>query len=227
MEGIGLNILLISNIITSVCALIGFVYGFVKYMNSDTPIFAKMITMAPGCMVFGGLYQIIRIWVGRGITEEFQLGFLAFIGSLLFLLSASFGSIDKAVDNRSRELRKYRLIPLIAPAAIAAAYGVIAALFEVTVLNKVTGSLVSVFAMLLSYISLKHLILPADDAGLVKDLKYYNILTLIYSLSCVAQMIVLTAGSEVIALIVGIIVGIVLLLLVPSVGKGVKKWTTI
>ena len=221
-----MNTLLISNIITCVCAMIGFVYGIVKYMNSDTPIFAKMVTLAPGCMAFGGLYQIIRIWIGRDITQEFQLGYLAFIGSLLFLLSASCGSINKAVDNGGKEFRKYRLIPLIAPVAIAAAYAVIAALFEVTTLNKVTGSLVSVFAMLLSYISLKHLIWPADDTGLVKSLKPYNILTLVYALSCVAQMIVLTVGSELAALIVGIIVGIVLLLLVPAVGKGVKKWTT-
>ena len=221
-----MNIFLISNIITCVCALIGFVYGIMKYMNSDTPIFAKMVTMASGCMVFGGLYQIIRIWIGRDITQDFQLGYLAFIGSLLFLLSASWGQINKAVDNKSKELRKYRLIALIAPVFIAAAYGVIAALFEVTTLNKITGSLVSILAMLLGYITLKHLILPDDEAGLVKALKSYNFLTLIYTLSCVAQMIVLTAGSELAALIVAIIVGIVLLLLVPAVGKGVKKWTT-
>ena len=220
-----LNTYLISNIITCVCALIGFVYGIVKFMKADVPAFAKMVTMAPGCMAFGGLYQIIRLWIVRDITGEFQLGYLAYIGSMLFLLSASWGQIDKAVDNKSKELKKYRLIPLIAPVAIAAAYAVIAALVEVSTLNKVTGSIVSVLAMLLGYISLKHLIFPADDSGLVGALKMYNILSLAYSLCCVAQMVALAMNSEILTLIVAIIVGAILLLIVPAVEKGVKKWT--
>lgn len=215
---------LISNCITFACALAGFIYGLVKYMKVTTPLFAKMVTMTSGCMAVGGLYQIIRLWIGSDITEEFQLGYLAFIGSLLFLISASYGCLNKAVDSKSKKLGKHRWLALIAPVAIAAAYAVIAALFTVSTLNKVTGSLVSVLAMLLSYVSMKHLIMPADDTGLLKALKPYNILTLLYSVCCVAQMVVITSGNGIAALIVAIVVGVILLLLTPSVKKGVEIW---
>lgn len=222
-----MNTYLIANIITCVCALAGFIYGIVRFFKPDVPVFAKMVTMAAGCMAFGGLYQIIRLWVGRDITTEFQLGILGFVGSLLFLFTASYGSIDKVIDNKSRELRKYRLIPLIAPVVIAAVYvSLILVSAGSTMLNKIIGAVDSVFAMLLSYISLKHLIMPDDGSGLAKALKPYDLLVLIYSLCCVAQMLALTVNNGIASLIVAVITGVDLLLLVPSVGKGVKKWTT-
>ena len=76
-----------------------------------------MITLAVGCMTFAKLYQAVRILTSGDILNEFQLGVIGVIGSLLFIFSANFGLMDSLADDGSKEYFRYRIIPLVAPAA--------------------------------------------------------------------------------------------------------------
>ena len=73
-------------------------------------------------MAFGKLYQVVRLLTGGEICGQFQLGVSGCIGSLMFLFSANFGAMDRIADDKSKALRKYRIIALAAPAAVAALY---------------------------------------------------------------------------------------------------------
>ena len=116
-----MELLLIGNIITCVGALGGFIYGAVRFFRPKAAVYPQMITLASGVIVFGRLYQIIRLIAVGELFERFHLGDLAAIGSLLFLFSANFGLMDSLVDDGSKELKQYRIVPLAAPAVVLAA----------------------------------------------------------------------------------------------------------
>ncbi len=185
-----------------------------------------MITLATGCMAFGRLYQTVRLATGGNILDEFQLGLFGVIGSLMFLFAANFGTMDSLADDKSKELRKYRIIPLAAPATILALYLIFILFADVSVLSKITGAIITLFAVQASYFNLKHLIFPDVDYGVINCLKLYNLLALIYSFLCVAEMIALSRENVIAVLIIGTLVGIVLVVLVPSVQRGMNKWKT-
>ena len=220
-----MNLYLIANIITCLCAFIGFVYGIVKFFRPKKAVYAQMITLAVGCMAFGRLYQAVRLLTGGDILGEFQLGFFGVIGSLMFFFSANFGLMDSLADDGSKQYLKYRVIPLAAPVAEVAVYIVFVLSADMPRITKITGAAITLFVSLSSYYNLKHLIFPDVDYGIIKCLKTYNLLALIYSIICIAEVIAIGRETEIAYIVTSVIIGVLILIIVPSVERGMKKWT--
>ena len=220
-----MKLILITNIIVCVCAFIGFIYGIVKFFKPGKAVYAQMITLAVGCAAFGRLYQVVRLLTGGDMFNGFQLGVFGVIGSLLFLLSANFGSMDSLADDKTKKFLKYRLISIAAPAAALILYIVFILLTDLPGSVKIASSLVTVFVMQASYFHLKHLIFPDVDLGIIKCLRRYNLLALIYTFLCLAEMIVIGLGNEVGIMIAGILIGAVVIGVIISAERGIKKWT--
>ena len=220
-----MKLTLIANIISCVCAFIAFRYGSILFFKPKKAVFPQMITLAAGCMAFGRLYQVIRLMTGGEIYGEVQLGIFGVIGSLGFLFSANFGAMDSLADDRSRAFRKYRWIAFAAPAVVALLYVLLLFTTDLPIFAKVVAALVTLFAMQASYFHFKHLIFPDVDYGVIKCLKPYNLLALVYIFLCMAEMFVIGIGSQVGILVVGTLIGIDLIAIVVSAGKGIKKWT--
>ena len=220
-----MKLILITNIIVCVCAFIGFIYGIVKFFKPGKAVYAQMITLAVGCAAFGRLYQVVRLLTGGDMFNGFQLGFFGVIGSLLFLFSANFGAMDSLADDKTKKFLKYRLISIAAPAAALILYIVFILLTDLPGSVKIASSLVTVFVMQASYFHLKHLIFPDVDLGIIKCLRPYNLLALIYTFLCLAEMIVIGLGNEVGIMIAGILIGAVVIGVIISAERGIKKWT--
>ena len=221
-----MNLYLIANIITCLCAFIGFIYGIVVFFKPKKAVYAQMITLSVGCMAFGRLYQVVRLITIGDILEHFQLGVLGVIGSLLFLFSANYGAMDSLADDGSKEFTKYRLIPLAAPISAIAVYVIYFLLSDFPLLVKVVSGIITLFAAGASYYNLKHLIFPDVDYGVINCVKTYNLLALIFEYLCIAEMIANSCGSEIAVLVISIFMGAVLIAIVPTVERGNKKWTT-
>ncbi len=221
-----MNLILIANIITCICALIGFIYGIIKFFKPKKAVYPQMITLAVGCMAFGRLYQVVRLLTGGEILNSFQLGLFGIIGSLMFLFSANYGAIDSLADDGSKEFTKYRIVSVAAPLVAAALYFIFIFAADTAKLTKIIYGIITVFVMLASYFHLKHLIFPDVDFGVINCLKPYNLLALIYSFICMAEMILLNVNSEIGILLVGVVMGGLLIGIVISVERGIKKWTT-
>ena len=217
--------LLIANLITCICAFIGFIYGIVKFFKPKKAVYAQMITLSVGCMAFGRLYQVVRLLTEGDITDSFQLGILGFIGSLLFLFSANFGAMDSLADDGSKKFIKYRIIPFAAPAVLVAIYLIFAFLLIIKGRAFIIGAVITFFAAQASYFNLKHLIFPDVDYGVIKCLKPYNLIALIYSLTCVLEIVFINSENGIAVLIIGLIMSGLLIAIVPSVERGMKKWT--
>ena len=221
-----MNLILIANIITCICALIGFIYGIIKFFKPKKAVYPQMITLAVGCMAFGRLYQVVRLLTGGEILNSFQLGLFGIIGSLMFLFSANYGAIDSLADDGSKEFAKYRIISLAAPLVATVLYFIFIFIADTAKLTKIIYGIITVFVLQASYFHLKHLIFPDVDFGVIRCLKPYNLLALIYSFICMAEMILLNANSKIGILFVGVVMGGLLIGIVISVERGIKKWTT-
>ena len=220
-----MTLILIANVIVCICAFIGFIYGMIKFFKPRKAVYAQMIALAVGCVAFGRLYQVVRLLTGGDMTSGFQLGVFGVIGSLLFLFSANFGAMDSLADDKSRSFIKYRLISLVAPVAALVLYILFVGLTDLPRSVKIASALVTVFVMQASYFHLKHLIFPDVDLGIIKCLKPYNLLALIYTFLCMAEMVVIGLNNEIGILIVGVLIGAVLIGVVISAERGIKKWT--
>ena len=185
-----------------------------------------MITLFVGCMAFGRLYQVVRLITIGDILDNFQLGVFGVIGGLLFLFSANYGAMDSLADDGSKDFVKYRLIPLAAPIPATVIYVIFFLFSDYPLLVKVVSGVITVFVACASYYNLKHLIFPDVDYGVINCLKQYNLLALIFEYLCIAEMIAHSRNNAVAALIIGILMGAVLIIIVPTVERGIKKWTT-
>ena len=221
-----MNLILISNIIVCVCAFIGFIHGIVKVLIPKKAVYAQMITLAVGCVAFGRLYQVVRLLTGGDMFNGFQLGVFGVIGSLMFLYSANYGAMDSLADDGTRKFLKYRLISIAAPVASLGLYVLFIFYTELPRSVKIASALVTIFVMHASYYNLKHLIFPDVDYGIIKCLKPYNLLALLYTFLCLAEMIVIGLGSEIGILTIGVLIGVILIGIVITLERGMKKWTT-
>ena len=219
-----MHLILIDNIMICVCAFTGFLYGIFRFIKPNKAVFAQMIALAVGCAAFGRLYQVVRLLTGGDMFNGFQLGVFGVIGSLLFLFSANYGAMDSLADDRSKALRKYRLLSFAAPVAALVLYILFILLTNLPQSVKIASALVTLFVMHASYYNLKHLLLPDVDCGIIRCLKPYNCLALIYTLLCLAEMIVIGLDSEIGILIVGVLIGADLTGIVLSVERGMNKW---
>jgi hypothetical protein len=217
---------LIANIIVCVCALAGCNYGGIKFFRPKQALYAQMITLSLGCIAFGRMFNIVRLLTDGNLTDHFQLGILGMIGSLMFFFSANFSAVDTHLDNGAKEYTKYRLIPLAAPGLFAVLYIVLFLLSDVSALWKIQGGVLTLFAMASSYFNLKHLIIPDAESGIVKRMRLYNLLALVYTAAIFAECAAMSRSNEVLTLVCCCVSGLTTAAFIPSITRGVAKWKT-
>ena len=221
-----MKLYLIANIIGFVCALFGFIFGGIKFFRPRQALYAQMITLALGCNAFGRLFYIVRLLTGGFITGSVQLGFFGIVGSFMFFFSSNFGTLDSLLDDKSKEFKKFRLISLIAPAVFLAMYILFFLTADISTIWKILGAVLTIFAALSAYYNLKHLIFPDVDFGVVKCLRPYNLLVLVYTLSVFVECIGLSRDNAVLTLICCIVTGVISAAMMPLIVRGLKKWRT-
>lgn len=215
---------LTANIIVCACALAGFIYGGIKFFRPRKPLYAQMITLSLGCITFGRLFYIVRLMTGGNLLENFQLGFLGIIGSLMFFFSSNFGTVDSLLDDRSKEFKKYRLISFAAPCAAIVLYIALFLLSDVTLLWKILAAVMTVFIISTSYFNLKHLIFPDVDFGVVKCLRPYNLLALIYEVAISAECFAMSRNNELVTIVCCCVIGLITIAMIPLIVRGFEKW---
>lgn len=203
---------------------IGFGYGLFRFFRDKSALYVKMIVFGVGCAMLGRLFETLLYVVNVEVTGDFHIGMLGTIGSFLFFFSANYGQMDSLVDDGTPQFRKTRMIALAAPLVMLAFWLVFVVLEG---FNGATISLgiVMLFAALASYFHLKHLIIDDVSCGLIRSIRLYNLLALIYVVLCMLEIVVAYfALPAFCAIIVCVLECAVLLALVPVLERGVKKW---
>ena len=225
IERIDIVCLWIAELIPLAATLFSLIYGLRHFFKKGKPLCLQSITMAMGSHALGSIYHLCQTLTSDTIVEGFTPAYLGRIGFFLFILTSSYGQLDRIVDDGSSKMRRARVIALIAPLLAVLLYLPNAMMEDVTTATKVVYALVWIPAILSVYFNLKHAIIPDFDFGFIKAIKPYNIFVLLLSFS---ELLCLTAWDyyEPVWLVVtAIVFGALCIGTMVSARKGVKKWT--
>ena len=215
----------IAETVPLLATLFSLVYGLKHFFKKGKPLFLQTITMAMASHALGSIYHLCQTLTSDVLMEGFTPAYLGRIGFFLFIITASYGQMDKIVDDGTAAMKPSRYIALLAPIGAALLYIPNYMMEDVPIRTKVVYALVWLPAIFAVYFNLKHAIIPNMDFGFIKAIKPYNILILCLSFS---ELICLTAWDyyEVVPLAVSAIVfGALCIGTMIAAKKGAEKWT--
>ena len=224
MDEIDLICLWIAELVPLLATLFSFIYGLNKFFKKGKPLFLQSITMAMGCHALGSIYHVCQTLTTETVLEGFTPAYLGRIGFFLFLIAASYGQVDRIVDDGSKAIRPTRYIALIAPLCAALLYLPNGFMEDLPIETKIAVLLVWLPSLFAVYYNMKHAIIPDCDFGFIKAIKPYNILA-----ACLgfAELMCLTAWDYLYnapLVITSIIFAIICVATMFVAKKGADKW---
>jgi hypothetical protein len=225
MEELNMLCLWIAELVPLCATLFSFVYGVHNFFKKGKPLFLQSITMAMGCHALGSIYHLCQTLTTSTVLEGFTPAYLGKIGFFLFLITASYGQMDRIVDDGSRRMRPARYIAFAAPLCAILLYLPNGLMEDLPVATKIAVLLVWLPAIFSVYYNLKHAIIPNLDFGFIKAIKPYNILAVCLGF---AELLCLTAWSYLYntqLVITSVIFAILCVALMVAAKKGAEKWT--
>lgn len=225
MNDVDLICVWIAELAPLAATMFSLIYGLKHFFKKGKPLCLQSITMAMASHALGSIYHLCQTLTTENIVEGFTPAYLGRIGFFLFILTASYGQLDKIVDDGSSKIRHVRVIALIAPLLALLLYIPNVLIEDVATATKVVYVLVWIPAIISVYFNLKHAIIPDFDFGFIKAIKPYNIFVLLLSFS---ELLCLTAWDYYYPLqmaISAIVFGVLCVGTMVAARKGVEKWT--
>jgi hypothetical protein len=209
-----------------VTALFSTFYGIKHFFKKGKPLCLQSLTMAMASHALGSIYHLCQTLTSESLVDGFTPAYLGRIGFFLFIITASYGQLDRIVDDGSSRMRPARLIALAAPVFAALLYIPNAIVATTPTSTKVVYALVWIPAIISVYFNLKHALIPDLDFGFIKSLKPYNLFVLLLSFS---ELICLTAWHyhhyPIPLAISAMVFGVLCVCTMIAAKKGVEKWT--
>ena len=225
MERMDLICIVIAELAPLAATLFSLIYGLKHFFKKGKPLCLQSITMAMACHALGSVYHLCQTLTSDHIVEGFTPAYLGRIGFFLFILTSSYGQLDRIVDDGSSKMRPARILALIAPVMAILLYIPNALIKGVPIETKIVYALVWIPAIICVYFSLKHVIIPDFDFGFIKAIKPYNIFVLLLSFS---ELLCLTAWDyydPVPMAVSATVFGALCIGTILFAKKGVEKWT--
>jgi hypothetical protein len=215
----------IAELLSLSATIFSFLFGLKHFFKRGKPLFLQSITMAMGCHSLGSIYHLCLMLTNEALLEGFTPAYLGRIGFFLFFIAASYGQMDRIVDDGTPATRPSRYIALIAPVCAALLYIPTACSSGLPISAKVSALLVWIPALVSVYFNFKHAIIPDCDFGFVKAIKPYNMLAA--GLGFV-ELLCLTARSyhhTVATVATSVIFSVFCVAIMIAAKKGAEKWT--
>lgn len=152
-----------------------FALGAAYRVRREMPKYYQLYVCAAGCYMLEELWVIVNSLLGNGSQDGLlTVRLFGFFGCLCFMLSANANEFDRMIDEGQN--RRVRLLACAAPLLLLALFAFYAASPANTEPAGVTvAGFFSVSpALLASYYSLKHLLLPDDAMGFLKITRGLN-----------------------------------------------------
>jgi hypothetical protein len=225
MEELDILCLWIAELLPLCATVFSFIYGIRNFFKKGKPLFLQSVTMAMGCHALGSIYHVCQTLTTETVLEGFTPAYLGRIGFFLFFITASYGQMDRIVDDGTKKFRPSRLIALIAPIMAILLYIPNGIMEDLPTATKISVGLVWIPAVVSVYYNLKHAVIPDFDFGFIKAIKPYNILAVALGFS---ELICLTAWDYLygIPLVISTAVFAILCIVLMLVAKkGAEKWT--
>ena len=215
----------IAELVPLAATLFSLSYCLKHFFKKGKPLYLQSLTMAMASHALGSIYHLCQTLTSDTVVEGFTPAYLGRIGFFLFIITASYGQLDRIVDDGSVKMRPARFIALIAPVFAILLYLTNIPVIDTPVITKVVYGMVWIPAIISVYFNLKHAIIPDLDFGFIKALKPYNILVLSLGF---AELLCLTAWNHYYATqlaLTSIVFAVLCICTVIAAKKGVEKWT--
>ena len=215
---------IIINAFVCISALIGSLLGAYSARKRKLPMYCRMVTIAIGCAALSRVYNIAVILCDGKLPKTFNTGVLAVIGCFMFVLSANCDEMDSLCDMSDPGNRHLRLYALAAPLVFAVCAAIVLFASSASVMLKITYAVEIVFIMLAAYYNFKHLIAHDVDLGVIKCLRWYNLLALLLELLYTAEIMLDAFGAIKAKSLVYLLMCICLAAVTPVLSSGIMKW---
>ena len=225
MNDIKIICLWIAELVPLAATLFSLIYGLKYFFKKGKPLCLQSMTMAMASHALGSIYHLCQTLTTDHIIEGFTPAYLGRIGFFLFILTASYGHLDRIVDDGSSKMTRSKATAMIAPLLALLLYVPNALIDDVPMATKVVYALVWIPAVIAVYFNLKHAIIPDLDFGFIKAIKPYNIFALLLSFS---ELLCLTAWNyyyPVLMAITAVAFAACCVCTMVFARKGVEKWT--
>ena len=226
IEIIDIVCLWIAELVPLATALFSAFYGIKYFFKKGKPLCLQSITMAMASHALGSIYHLCQTLTVEDVVDGFTPAYLGRIGFFLFIITASYGQLDRIVDDGSSQMRPARLIAFAAPASAALLFIPNAIVATTPLSTKIVYALVWIPAIISVYFNLKHVLIPDLDFGFIKSLKPYNLFVLLLSFS---ELACLTAWNyyhyPILLAISATVFGALCICTMIAAKKGVEKWT--
>lgn len=201
----------------------GFIYGMIRFFKKGVALYLQIIVCALGCMMLGRLFVTVSLLTTGEIPNIFHIGYLGTFGCFMFLFSANYGQMDGLVDGREKEYRKYRLLPLFMPLAIAV-FAAAMMFSDCGLQSKIITLLAYIPITLASYYHMKHCIMPDIEMGILKSIRPFNLCALAFCLVSALELLFVAFDAVYAQYVTSVILTALSVALIPVLEKGAKKW---
>ena len=225
MEKLELICMWIPELLPLAATIFSFIFGLGHFFKRGKPLFLQSITMAMGCHALGTIYHLCLVLTSETVFEGFTPAYLGRIGFFLFFIAASYGQMDRIVDDGTSTVRSSRYIALIAPVCVALLYIPIACIGGLSIASKISLLLVWFPALFSVYFNLKHAIIPDCDFGFVKAIKPYNALAVGLGFAELLCLITTNYHHNIGSMITSVIFSAFSIAIMIAARKGAEKWT--
>ena len=215
----------IAELVPLFATLFSLVYGLKHFFKKGKPLFLQTLTMAMGSHALGSIYHLCQTLTSDELVEGFTPAYLGRIGFFLFILTASYGQMDRIVDDGSPRMKPSRYIALMAPIGAILLYILNYTIEDVPMETKIAYALVWIPAVIAVYFNLKHAIIPNFDFGFIKAIKPYNVFALCLGFS---ELLCLTAWDYYYSVPLAasaVLFAALCIATMVAAKKGVEKWT--
>jgi hypothetical protein len=206
-------------------ALFSLIYGLKHFFKRGKPLCLQSMTMAMAGHALGSMYHLCQTLTSETLVEGFTPAYLGRIAFFLFILTASYGHLDRIIDDGTPPMSRARKIALTAPLAAVLLYVPNALIEDVPTATKIMYALVWIPAVFCVYFNLKHAIIPDLDFGFIRAIKPYNVFALLLSFS---ELLCLTAWNysyPIPMAAASVVFGALCICTMVFARKGVEQWT--
>lgn len=210
---------ILPEIIALCVSLAATVYGACRILKKGIPLYLKLFVCASGCFSLGELWIFVNTYLGVAADSgQLTVRVLGLFGCLSFMLSADSSDFDSVVDGTKTFFCREKLLALLAPCILLILFFINFALRTpekraFAILAELIGILPAVPA---SYFSLKHLLLPNDELGLLKEVRPISILSLAFYV-----LAYLPFASD------QVVMALVMFAIAAVCGREAKRWPTV
>ena len=225
MERTDLICMWIAELLPLSATMFSFIFGLRKFFKRGKPLFLQSITMAMGSHSLGTIYHLCLILTNQRILDGFTPAYLGRIGFFLFFIAASYGQMDRIIDDGTPAIRPSRYMALAAPVCAGLLYLPTVGTGAVTAATKVSVLLVWIPATVSVYFNLKHAIIPDCDFGFIKAIKPYNLLAVALGFAELLRLTAWNGRSNWLLVVTSAIFAVLSVAIMDAAKKGAEKWT--